>query len=207
MRYDEEDLARQLGELEKARRGRRLLGPVAAIAVIALAAFAVWWFFIPPDYSAYADDTVRIEGLSETPFDISVRDLAALGCEYADTTGKTQTGAKTSASGYGPTLDTLMGAYGHDRGDFVKVRFYCRDDYKVFLRKADLEDYDTIMLAIADPHGPLRATSQPMRLIVVGGDANMWCYAVSRIEFLETDPGVERDSTDHAQQPSDEGLS
>lgn len=195
------------GKPAKARKRNRRIAGIAAAVVAALAiAFAVWWFLVPPDILSYAEEPITIIGLESEEVTVTPAELLGLDCESLSVSGTNAAGGNASASAYGPTLETLLQAHGRTTSDYVKVRFHCKDGYKVVLRDIDLADTE-VLLGVSKGKIPLEEYQQPLRIVMPGTNANQWCYCVTRIELLVTDPGVESDSTavPQGQQSQEEG--
>lgn len=175
---------REVNRKENRRRGFVTCAFVALVALI-FVAFFTFKSLEGPTYKDYASENLHIVGLADEEFDISVEDLSALTCEYVNAKGVSSDGGATgtgSASGYGPSLKTLMAAYGKTSGDFKRIRFLCKDGYSIALSGKKVE-YDAV-LAIAKGDGPLSEVQRPARIIIPRESSGQWAYGVTRIEFV-----------------------
>ncbi|MCC8029724.1 MAG: molybdopterin-dependent oxidoreductase [Lachnospiraceae bacterium] len=134
------------------------------------------------DISGYADQEIKISGLTEEDFIITVGELADMDCESATAVGTTQKAGTVKA--YGPTLETLAETYGRSLDEFRSVKFCAADDYDVTLAALTWDSYDVI-LSVANGSEPLDEYQQPIRLVIPGADSGKWVRMVEEIEFTE----------------------
>jgi hypothetical protein len=136
---------------------------------------------VKADISAYGDALITISGLSNEDFTVTPYDLARLECVQMSGSGKTEKSGKVSA--VGPLLETFLARYGKLKSDFLKIRFYASDNYKITLKDEYLTNYK-IVLAVAKGDDPLPAMQQPLRLFIPKAESSYWIYSVTRIEFI-----------------------
>ncbi len=134
------------------------------------------------DISAYEDQEIRIIGLTEEDFTITVGELADMHCMSTTAVGTSQKAGTVEA--YGPTLETLTEEYGRSLDEFRSVIFRASDDYSVTLAALTWDSYDVI-LSVANGSEPLDEYQQPIRLIIPGADSGKWVRMVEEIEFRE----------------------
>lgn len=132
------------------------------------------------DISAYGNTPITVSGLTDEEIIITPDELARLGC--VSRTGVGATEKSGSVDGCGPLLNTFLEQYGCSVSDFAKIRFLCRDGYKIVLKKAYLTEHDVI-LAVSGRDDPLPETWQPLRILIPEGESSLWAYAVIRIEL------------------------
>ncbi|MCD7981932.1 MAG: hypothetical protein LUF32_06415 [Clostridiales bacterium] len=158
--------------------GKRLLFVVLlCLALVALSGCKA-------DISGYADQEIRIIGLTEEDFTVTVGELAELDCESATATGTSQKAGTVAA--YGPTLQTFAEAYGRSLDEFYSVTFRASDDYDVTLAALTWDSCDVI-LSVANGSEPLDDYQQPIRLVIPGADSGKWVRMVEEIEFTESE--------------------
>lgn len=136
------------------------------------------------DISAYEDQEIRIIGLTEEEFTVTVGELADMDCRSATATGTSQKAGTVKA--YGPTLQTFVETYGRSLDEFRSVTFRATDDYDVTLAALTWDSYDVI-LSVANGSEPLDEYQQPVRLVIPGGDSGKWVRMVYEIEFKEAE--------------------
>ena len=132
------------------------------------------------DLSAYGEEPITISGLKESDFTVTPAELAEMDCVKRSDTGRSEKAGTVKA--YGPLLSTFVGKYGYEMADFSKVRFICKDQYKVVLQDEYLTDYE-IVLSVASGSDPLAEAERPLRILIPEADSYRWAYSVERIEF------------------------
>ena len=132
------------------------------------------------DLSAYGDVPITIAGLEEEEFTVTAKDLAQLDCVSRTATGTTAKAGTASATG--PLLNTFLAQYHCSAADFHKIRFLCKDGYKVTLKDEFLTDYE-IILAVSAGSEPLAEKQQPLRILIPKAESGKWAYGIIRIEF------------------------
>ncbi len=164
-------------------RAKRLLivcaGVVAAIVAALLIYMAVnYWG--KADISAYGDELIQVEGLTDEIFDVTPNELAEMECVSDVAVGQTEKAGTVRA--YGPTLETFVENYGRTLDEFYSIEFLAYDGYTSKLGKATWENYEVI-LSIAEGNRPLEDWRQPMRVVIPGEDSGRWIYGVGVITF------------------------
>lgn len=161
---------------------KELKKSACAILVVILALVLLTLSGCKADISAYEDQEIRIIGLTDEEFTLTVGDLADMDCTSATAVGTSQKAGTVEA--YGPTLQTLAEAYGRSLDEFRSVTFHASDDYDVTLAALTWDSYDVI-LSVANGSKPLEEYQQPIRLIIPGADSGKWVRMVEEIEFTE----------------------
>ncbi len=131
--------------------------------------------------AAYAEQEILITGLKETDFSVTISELSKLPLTTLSATGATQKAGTVCVTGV--TMEDFLAYYGVLPEAVQKVRFWCKDGYKVFLKQKTLTEYD-ILLGIAEQDGPLEEKRQPLRVLIPGEDSGKWAYAVIQIDFV-----------------------
>lgn len=132
------------------------------------------------DISAYEDEKILVKGLLEEDFYITPGELAEMECMEAVAHGKTAKAGTVQA--YGPTLETLLEAYGKNVNEFYSIKFIAKDGYTVTLGRQTFEECDVI-LSIARGSEPLYEDQQPLRIVIPEADSGKWTYMVTEIQF------------------------
>lgn len=133
------------------------------------------------DISSYSDQTITVSGLEDVDFTVTPADLQAMDCVNRQDTGATQKAGTVKA--HGPLLETFLKEYGYTVDDIDRVRFYCKDDYKVVLKKEYLTDYE-IILSVSSGSEALAEKEQPLRILVPDAESAKWAYGITKIEFV-----------------------
>ena len=178
-------------QARRAHRNRRVFTAVLAVLIlcgVAIGGYRIWDETRPPNYTAYAQQTITIAGLTDEPFQVSVEELASLDCVRLSATGQGKGfGGKSKAGvvdAYGPTLETFLAVYGDGAlpTDFRRIKFSCKDGYSIILHGENLE-YETI-LCVTRGKRPLHDEQQPMRIVIPDEASGKWAYGVERIDFI-----------------------
>ncbi len=164
-------------------RAKRLLivcaGVVAAIVVAVLIYMGVnYWG--TADISAYGNEIIQVEGLTDEIFDVTPYELAEMDCVSDVAVGQTEKAGTVRA--YGPTLETFVENYGRTLDEFYSVTFKAYDGYITKLGEATWDKYEVI-LSISEGNKPLEDWRQPMRVVIPGADSGRWEYGVGVITF------------------------
>lgn len=178
------DEVEALNRKEFKRRVAYVFSFFALVALITVA-FLVFKALQGPTFKDYATQTIHIVGLADEEFDISVEELSQMSCEFVNAKGVSSDGGATgagSASGYGPSLKTLMENYGKTSADFKRIRFLCKDGYSIALSGKKVE-YDAV-LSISKGDSPLPEVQRPLRIIIPKESSGQWAYGITRIEFV-----------------------
>jgi hypothetical protein len=130
----------------------------------------------------YADEVITISGLTDEEFTVTVAELAALELVSVEVSGARANGKQLALSATGPTLETLVSAYGFTQTDFYSVRFIAADDYVVTIHAMTLEERQ-IILTLGYNGEPLPTSEAPLRIVIPGLETNQWPYLIQRIEF------------------------
>lgn len=161
--------------------GRRRNAALAVLAVlIAMTVLCMFCACGKADISAYEDQTITIHGLKEEDFTVTPAELMELKCVSRQDTGATAKAGTVKA--YGPLLPTFLEHYGYSLDQIDRVRFYCKDEYKVVLKDEYLTDYD-IILSVASGSEALGEKEQPLRILVPEAESSKWAYGITDIEF------------------------
>lgn len=177
-------------EKKARKRSRKVTNAVfvaLAVVVLAVGAFAAWNWLRPPDIADYANQTVRLVGLSNDDIEISPEQLVGLSCQSVKASGSSdRTGQGTvvekTAYGYGPTLDEVIGQWGYSLDDFDRVVVRCLDGYEVVLLPGDTLDGE-VYLSVARGKDALPEAMRPMRLIMPYMASGQWAYGIESIVF------------------------
>ena len=132
------------------------------------------------DISSYENQEITVRGLEEHEFTVTPAELLEMKCVSRQDTGATAKAGTVKA--YGPLLTTFLEAYGYTLEDIDRVRFYCKDEYKVVLKDEYLTDYD-IILSVAAGSEALVEKEQPLRILVPEAESSKWAYGITEIEF------------------------
>ena len=133
------------------------------------------------DISSYENQEITVRGLKEDDFTVTPAKLRELDCVSRQDTGATAKAGTVRA--YGPLLTTFLESYGYEMEDIDRVRFYCKDEYKVVLKDEYLRDYE-IILSVASGSEPLAEKEQPLRILVPEAESSKWAYGITEIEFV-----------------------
>ena len=133
------------------------------------------------DISSYADKEITVSGLAGQDFTVTPAELAAMDCVNRSDTGATEKAGTVKA--HGPLLPTFLEAYGYSIDQIDRVRFFCKDEYKVVLKKEYLTDYD-IILSVSSGSKILPEKEQPLRILIPEAESSKWAYGVIRMEFV-----------------------
>lgn len=133
------------------------------------------------DISSYADREITVSGLGESDFTVTPGEMAELKCVDRSDTGATEKAGTVKA--HGPLLETFLEAYGYSIDQIDRVRFYCKDDYKIVLKKEYLTDYE-IILSVSSGSEILPEAQQPLRLLVPEAESSKWAYGITKMEFV-----------------------
>lgn len=133
------------------------------------------------DISAYGDIPITISGLTEEEFTVTPNELAELDCVSRTATGATEKAGTVQV--VGPLLNTFLAQYDCQASDFERIRFLCKDGYKVVLRDEYLSDYE-LVLAVSGNKEALSEDVQPLRLLIPEAESGKWAYGITRIEFV-----------------------
>ena len=133
------------------------------------------------DISSYAEQEITVSGLAGQDFTVTPAELAAMDCVNRSDTGATEKAGTVKA--HGPLLPTFLEAYGYSIDQVDRVRFYCKDEYKVVLKKEYLTDYD-IILSVSSGSKVLPEKEQPLRILIPEAESSKWAYGVIRMEFV-----------------------
>lgn len=156
---------------------------------LAFAGYFAWDTLRSPDINSYADQTIELVGLTDdgSSINISVSQLAQFHCVRQTVAGTGMGTNGESKAGtvsiYGPELGTVLEYFGYYKSDFRRIRFTCKDDYKVTLR-GDSLSYD-IYLSIASGKDALYEKQQPLRVVIPDEQSGKWGYGVVKIEFIK----------------------
>ncbi len=166
-------------------RAKRLLivcaGVVAAIVVAVLIYMGVnYWG--TADISAYGDELIQVDGLTDETFNVTPNELAEMDCVSDVAVGQTEKAGTVRA--YGPTLETFVENYGRSLDEFYSVEFIAYDGYESTLGRATWDKYEVI-LSVSEGNQPLEDWRQPMRVVIPGADSGRWIYGVGRIMFTD----------------------
>ncbi len=164
-------------------RAKRILIVCAAVIAAIVAAVVIYMgvnYWGKADISAYGDDPIQIEGLTDETFFITPNDLAEMECVSDVAEGRSEKAGTVRA--YGPTLETFVENYGRTLDEFYSIEFYAYDGYTSRLGKATWDKYEVI-LSIAEGNKPLEEKRQPMRVVITGGASSGWIYGVGVITF------------------------
>ena len=132
------------------------------------------------DISSYNEQEITVKGLKDSDFTVTPQELMEMKCVSRQDTGKTAKAGTVKA--YGPLLSTFLEKYGCTLEEIDRVRFYCKDDYKVVLKDEYLTDYEIILSAAAGKE-PLAEKEQPLRILVPEAESSKWAYGITEIEF------------------------
>lgn len=133
------------------------------------------------DISSYAEQEITIAGLGEEEFTVTPAQILEMECVKRTDTGATEKAGTVKA--YGPLLSTFLETYGYSIDQVNRVRFLCKDDYKVVLKKNYLTDYEIVMTA-TNGSKALPEKLQPLRILVPEAESSKWAYGITRIEFV-----------------------
>ena len=133
------------------------------------------------DISSYENQEITVRGLKDEVFTVTPAELKEMDCVSRQDTGATAKAGTVKA--YGPLLITFLESYGYALEDIDRVRFYCKDEYKVVLKDEYLTDYE-IILSIASGREPLAEKEQPLRILVPEAESSKWAYGITEIEFV-----------------------
>ena len=164
---------------------------VFAVIALCFACYFAWEFLRDPDIGGYADKSIELVGLdadgSGEVYSITPSLLSKLKCEQLSVKGVGMGAGGASKAGvvgvYGPELNTLLGHFDHSTSDFRKIKFYCKDGYKVIIRGETL-GYK-IYLSIASGKNALYDKQQPLRVVIPDEQSGKWAYGVTKIEFYK----------------------
>ncbi len=158
--------------------GRRRAAPLAVLmALMLLFTFCACG---QADIAAYENEAITIHGLQEEDFTVTPAELMAMKCVSRQDTGATAKAGTVRA--YGPLLTTFLEHYGYSLEQIDRVRFYCKDEYKVVLKDEYLTDYE-IILSVASGSKALGEKEQPLRILVPEAESSKWAYGITDIEF------------------------
>ncbi len=166
-------------------RAKRLLIVIACVVAAIVAAVVIFFavnYWGKADISAYGEDIIQVEGLTDEIFDVTPNELAEMDCVSDVAVGKSEKAGTVRA--YGPTLETFVENYGRTLDEFYSVEFLAYDGYKSKLGEATWDKYDVI-LSIAEGNKPLEDWRQPMRVVIPGEDSGRWIYGVGVITFTD----------------------
>lgn len=162
----------------KVFRARRRAGMLASLmALILLFSLCACG---KADIAAYENETITVHGLKEEDFTVTPADLMAMKCVSRQDTGATAKAGTVKA--YGPLLTTFLEHYGTSLEQVDRVRFFCKDDYKIVLKDEYLTDYE-IILSVASGSEALGEKEQPLRILVPEAESSKWAYGITNIEF------------------------
>ena len=133
------------------------------------------------DISSYAKQEITVSGLTEEDFTVTPAELLEMDCVKRTDTGRSEKAGTVTA--YGPLLSTFVETYGVSVEDLDRVRFFCKDEYKVVLKKEYLTDYE-IVLAASGGSKALPEEQQPLRLLIPEAESSKWAYGITRMEFV-----------------------
>ena len=153
---------------------KHLCGVLAALLLVCLTGCRA-------DISAYETSPIQIVGLTDEPFTVTPKELTELKCTSAAARGNSDKAGAVEA--YGPTLETLVSAYGHSLSEFRYVRFCASDDYDVTINQLVWDSHDVI-LSVSNGSKPLDAHQQPLRVVIPDYDSGKWVRLVTQIEFV-----------------------
>ena len=184
-------LVKGLGVCEEFRSPERKLdnrisgkpGRKQTVVMAALMALMLLFTFCAcgqADIAAYENETITIHGLQEEDFTVTPAELMAMKCVSRQDTGATAKAGTVKA--YGPLLTTFLEHYGYSLEQIDRVRFYCKDEYKVVLKDEYLNDYD-IILSVASGSEALGEKERPLRILVPEAESSKWAYGITDIEF------------------------
>jgi hypothetical protein len=145
-----------------------------------------------PSELSYLDEVITINGATDDPFTVTIRDLIALDSVKEKAEATRSNGDVVKVTAVGPLLDTFLAQYGKKQTDFSAVRFYASDGYAVAIPKEILSSRNVI-LAYMNGNRSFDEHSLPLRVVIPGERAMYWARNVNRIDF-ETDG--ESNSTD-----------
>lgn len=162
-------------------KGKNLRFPSFIIAlVLILGGLGLFCSCGKADISSYKEQEITVKGLKDSDFTVTPQELMEMKCVSRQDTGKTAKAGTVKA--YGPLLSTFLEEYGCTLEEIDRVRFYCKDDYKVVLKDEYLTDYEIILSAAAGKE-PLAEKEQPLRILVPEAESSKWAYGITEIEF------------------------
>ncbi len=164
-------------------RAKRLLIVCACVVGAIIAAVLIYMgvrYWGRANISAYGEDTIQVEGLTDEPFQITPDELAEMDC--VSDVGESRKSGLVQA--YGPTLETFLENYGKTLDDIYSVEFLAYDGHESILGRATWDKYEVI-LSISDGNQPLEEKHQPMRVVIPGAASSRWIYGVGVITFTE----------------------
>jgi hypothetical protein len=140
---------------------------------------------VKADISEYGAAEIVISGLADSDFSVTPDELAQLECVRRSASGRGEKAGSVTA--VGPTLGTFLAQYGKAPSDFLMVRFFASDEYRVTLMEGTLTEKE-IILSVAAGDKPLAKAEQPLRILAPGLESSQWIYAIQRIEFVPLPP-------------------
>lgn len=163
---------------------------VVAAVTLCFACYFAWEFLRDPDIGGYADESIEFVGIdadgSGDVYSITPSMLGELKCEQLSVKGVGMGSGGASKAGvvgvYGPELNTLLAHFGYSTSDFRKIKFYCKDGYKVIIRGETLSY--KIYLSIASGKNALYDKQKPLRIVIPEEQSGKWAYGVTKIEFF-----------------------
>ncbi|MDO4841307.1 MAG: hypothetical protein Q3982_01335 [Phoenicibacter congonensis] len=177
---------------EKKKLSRKVLIALLSTVLAVLLGFALyfsWQYLRNPEIDAYADEPIQLVGLDDSGDIIQVtpKQLSQFHCEQLTVSGVGMGTGGVSKAGvvnvYGPEINTVLAYFGYSTTDFRRIKFECKDGYKVTLR-GDQLTYK-IYLSIASGKDALYDKQQPLRIVIPDEQSGRWAYGVTKIEFVQ----------------------
>lgn len=139
------------------------------------------------DMEPYEKMEIQVEGLTEKPFAITVKDLRKMSMtkmkKPVHQGELTEDETPERGRAVGPTLDTFLAEYGRSRDEFRSMKVYTASEKSTaYVRTLREEE---IILSVADGNFPLTQKEAPLRIAPSGAEPGEWSGGIRRIVFNE----------------------
>lgn len=157
---------------------------VTVLLILAMVLIAGCGASVKADISAYADDEIVITGIGDKDIVVTPAELAEMDCVKKTLKG-TSKGKEITVTGVGPTLETVLAAYGVEQSSIEKVIFIAYDGYSKSYDSDFFLVHPDIIMSVSTADEPLYEENQPVRLLIPGTTPDNWVKGVEKIQIIQ----------------------